>query len=53
MSLFEMEEGFTCLGGVLAVRPTPVHGAGALVLLDALHAGTPVLAGVAPTLAHI
>ena len=49
----EMEGEFTCLGGVLALRPTPGHGAGALVLLDPLHAGTPILAGVTPTLAQI
>lgn len=43
----------TCLCLVLALRPAPVLRTGALVLIDALHTGAPVLARVTGTFAHI
>lgn len=43
----------TRLGLVLAVRASPGLGAGAFVLVNAVHTGASVLAGVAPTLTHV
>lgn len=43
----------TCLGLVLAVRATPVLGAGAFVLVNTFHTGTTILAGIARTLTYV
>lgn len=43
----------TCLGLVLAVRATPVLGAGAFVLVHTFHTGTTILAGIACTLTYV
>lgn len=42
-----------CLGLVLAVRATPVLGAGAFVLVDPFHTGTTILTGITGTLTYI